>query len=53
MEKSEYEKIEKDADMLQKYASEKCNAEIQKAQNFYNGYKQGVEDLIKCIRREH
>ena len=45
------EEIEKSADILQKNASNKCNAEIQKAQNYYNGYQQGIEDLLKCIRR--
>lgn len=51
MDKKEYEAIEKDADILQRNASNKCNAEIQKAQNFYNGYQQGVEDLLRCIRQ--
>ena len=51
MDKKEYEEIEKNADILQKNTSNKCNAEIQKAQNFYNGYQQGVEDLLKSIRR--
>ena len=51
MENKEYEEIEKSADILQKNASNKCNAEIQKAQNYYNGYQQGIEDLLKCIRR--
>ena len=40
MEKKEYEEIEKNADILQKNASNKCN-----------GYQQGIEDLLKCIRR--
>lgn len=47
----EYEEIEKNADILQKNASNKCNTEIWKAQNFYNGYQQGIEDLLKCTRR--
>ena len=46
MENKEYEEIEKSADILQKNASNKCNAEIQKAQNYYNGYQQGIEDLL-------
>ena len=52
MEKKDYEEIEKNADILQRNASIKCNAEIQKAQNFYNGYQQGIEDLLKSIRRQ-
>lgn len=51
MDKKEYEEIEKNADILQHNASINCNAEIQKAQNYYNGYQQGVEDLLKCIRQ--
>ena len=39
------------SDILQKNASNKCNTEIWKAQNFYNGYQQGIEDLLKCTRR--
>lgn len=49
MEKKEYEEIEKNADILQKNASNKYNTEIWKAQNLYNGYQQGIEDLLKCI----
>lgn len=51
MEKKEYEEIERTADILQKNASNKCNAEIQKTQNYYNGYQQGIEELLKSIRR--
>lgn len=50
MDKKSMEEIEKNADMLQKNASIKCNTEIQKAQNYYNDYQQGIEDLVKCIR---
>ena len=51
MDKKEYEEIERNANILQTNASNKCNAEIQKAQNYCNGYQQGIEDLLKCIRR--
>ncbi len=51
MEKGEYEDLEKDADILQRNASARCNAEIHKAQNFYSGYQQGIEDLLKCARQ--
>lgn len=51
MDKKEYEEIEKKANQLEHNASIKCNSEIQKAQNFLNGYQQGIEDLLKCIRR--
>lgn len=49
MDKKEYEEIEKNANILQHNASINCNADIQKAQNYYNGYQQGVEDLLKYI----
>lgn len=51
MSKEEYEKLEKNADTLEKNASRKCNADVQKAQNFYNGYQQGLEDLLRCARQ--
>ena len=51
MGKEEYEKLEKNADTLEKNASRKCNADIQKAQNFYKGYQQGLEDLLRCARQ--
>ena len=50
MDKKEYEDIEKSANILEHIASTRCNTEIQKAQNFYNGYQQGIEDLLKYIR---
>ena len=54
MDKKEYEEIERKANELEHNASIKCNAEVQKAQNFYNGYQQGIEDMLKILRRnEH
>lgn len=51
MDKKEYEEIERKADELEHNASIKCNAEVQKAQNFYSGYQQGIEDILKILRR--
>ena len=51
MDKKEYEEIERKANELEHNASIKCNVEIQKAQNFYNGYQQGIEDILKILRR--
>lgn len=51
MDKKEYEEIERKADELEHNASIKCNAEVQKAQDFYNGYQQGLEDLLRCARQ--
>ena len=49
MDKKEYEEIERKANELEHNASIKCNAEVQKAQNFYNGYQQGIEDILKIL----
>ena len=51
MDKKEYEEIEKKANELEHNANIKRNSEIQKAQDFFNGYQQGIEDLLKCLRR--
>lgn len=51
MDKKEYEEIERKVNELKYNASIKCNAEVQKAQNFYNGYQQGIEDMLKILRR--
>ena len=51
MSKEEYEKLEKSADVLEKNASLKCKEKIQKAQDFYNGYQQALEDLLRCARQ--
>lgn len=54
MDKKEYEEIEQKANELEHNASIKCNTEVQKVQNFYNGYQQGIEDILKILRRnEH
>ena len=51
MSKEEYEKLEKNADTLEENASRKYHADVLKAQNFYNGYQQGIEDMLKILRR--
>ena len=51
MNKEEYEKMEKNADFLEKNECIKCKSEVLKAQSFYNGYQQGLEDLLKYARQ--
>lgn len=51
MDKKEYEEIERKANELEHNASLKCNSDVQKAQNFYNGYQQGLRDLLRCVSR--
>ncbi|MEG0721554.1 MAG: hypothetical protein RR446_07385 [Lachnospiraceae bacterium] len=50
MDKKEYELIESTANHLQRNEDERMNLEIKKVQEYVNGYKQGVEDLLKSIR---
>ena len=51
MEKETYKEIEKSADSLQAAASRKKNHEIERANSFYDGYIQGIEDLLRDIRQ--
>ncbi len=50
MNKEEYEQIEQAASSLQRNSSIMCSKEIEKAQKYHEGYEQGIEDLLKCIR---
>lgn len=51
MNKEEYDEIEEAANRLQHEAGVKCSREIEKAQKYKEGYVQGVEDLLRWIRR--
>lgn len=51
MNKQEYEKVENAANRLQKLADERQAKAIRDANQYRDGYVQGVEDLLKCIRR--
>ena len=51
MEKKEYEQIEETANRLQKMADERQVKAIRDANQYRDGYVQGVEDLLKSIRR--
>ena len=51
MNSQEYDQIEEAANRLQHEASVKCSRELEKAQKYKEGYTQGVEDLLRCIRR--
>ena len=51
MEKT-YEEVEKTADSLQAAATRKKNLEVAKINRFYDGYIQGIEDLLRSIRQE-
>ena len=49
MSKEEFEKLEEKADALEKVAGLKCNAEVQRAETFYEGYQKGLRDLLGCV----
>nr|DAY95924.1 MAG TPA: hypothetical protein [Caudoviricetes sp.] len=51
MEKQEYEQIEDAANRLQKLADERQAKAIRDANQYRDGYVQGVEDLLRIIRR--
>ena len=50
MEKT-YKEVEKTADGLQAAATRKKNLEVAKINSFYDGYIQGIEDLLRGIRQ--
>lgn len=50
-EKEPDDRMEEAANRLQHEASVKCSRELEKAQKYKEGYTQGVEDLLRCIRR--
>ena len=45
MNSQEYDQIEEAANSV------KCSRELEKAQKYKEGYEQGIEDLLRCIRR--
>lgn len=51
MEKKEYESIEAVANKLQSEAERDFSRKVLMEQGYKNGYVQGVEDLLKVIRR--
>lgn len=51
MEKKEYESIEAVANKLQSESARQCDQKTREAQKYHYGYIQGVEDLLKVIRR--
>lgn len=50
-EKEPDDQMEETANRLQHEASVKCSRELEKAQKYKEGYTQGVEDLLRYIRR--
>lgn len=51
MEKKEYEYIEAVANKLQSESARQCDQKTREAQKYHYGYIQGVEDLLKAIRK--
>ena len=49
--KKEYDEIEEQANRLQSEAGRRCNQQIKEVNKYHEGYIQGVEDLLKVIRR--
>ena len=51
MDKQEYERIENMANRLQRIADERQAKAISDANQYRDGYVQGVEDLLREMRR--
>lgn len=51
MNKEEYDEIEEVANRLQHEAEVKYGREVEEAKKYREGYVQGVEDLLRWIRR--
>ena len=52
MEKETYKEIEKIADNLQASDVRKKCRELERANSFYEGYEQGIEDMLRSIRQD-
>lgn len=51
MNKADYEKIEEMANTIQHNSMIEMGKKIKEAQDYHQGYNQGVEDLLKNARR--
>ena len=52
MKSEEYKTLEANANILKDNALAKCNLEINKARDFYDGYQQAIRDLMKCVTKD-
>lgn len=52
MNKAEYEKLEEKANAMQHNSLIEMGKKIKEAQDYHQGYNQGIEDLLKYARRE-
>ena len=52
MNSEEYKSLKENADILKENALAKRNLEVNKAQNFYDGYQQAIWDLMKCVKKD-
>lgn len=51
MDEKIYDEIQSGANQLQHMASNECGKKIREAESYRDGYVQGIEDLLKYIRR--
>lgn len=52
MNKEEYEKLEKHANALQHDASAKMTRQLELTKKYFEGYNEGIEDLLRFARRD-
>ena len=52
MNSEEYKSLKENADFLKENALAKCNLEVNKATNYYEGYQQAIRDLMKYVKKD-
>ena len=52
MKSEEYKNLEESANILKENALTKCNLEVNKARDFYEGYQQAIWDLMKYVKKD-
>ena len=52
MNSEEYKILKENADILKENALGKCNLEVNKARNYYEGYQQAIWDLMKYVKKD-
>lgn len=52
MNSEEYKSLKENADFLKENALAKCNLEVNKARNYYEGYQQAIWDLMKYVKKD-
>lgn len=52
MNNEEYKTLKENMDILKDNALAKCNLEVNKARDFYDGYQQAIWDIMKLVKKD-